>query len=67
VWLCLTSFGVVAGFWFGAQAGDAVSLPLATMITGIGVITGALAVTAVVRPAVAARSARSPLSPSAAH
>ncbi len=51
IWLSLTSAGIVGAFLFQAQAGDAVPLPVVALVAAIGVLTGALAGLAAVRPA----------------
>ena len=43
IWLCLTSLGIVAAFVFAALAGDPLAVVPLVLVSGIGVVTGALA------------------------
>lgn len=43
LWLGLTSAGIVAGFWYTANAGTDVPLPLFVLVGGIGLLTLGLA------------------------
>jgi len=39
IWLALTSAGIVSGFWFTAQAGEIVPLPVVVLVSTIGMAT----------------------------
>ena len=46
IWLALTSAGIVSGFWFTAQTGEIVPLPVVALVGVIGIATAVLGATA---------------------
>ena len=54
IWVALMGAGVVGGFLMMAVAGDEIAVPIAVVIAGLSVVSGFLAVAAVVRPGSAA-------------
>src|SRR4051794_36237474 len=53
IWVALMGAGVVGGFLLMALAGDEIAVPVVIVITGLSVVSAALATPAVVRPATA--------------
>src|SRR4051794_29728314 len=51
IWVALMGAGVVGGFLLIAVAGDEIALPVVIVITGLSVVSAALATAVVVRPA----------------
>lgn len=44
IWLCLTSVGIVASFVFAAWAGEPLAVVPGVLVSGIGIVTGGLAI-----------------------
>lgn len=58
IWVALMGAGIVGGFLLTAVAGDEIVVPVAVVITGLGVVSSILAAVAIVRPASPAAVAR---------
>lgn len=50
IWVALMGAGVVGGFLLIAVAGDEIAVPVVVVITGLSVVSAALAIAAIVRP-----------------